>query len=730
MTSYHQSGLFTRVVPATLLALLVSAGSMSAQEAAKPAEEESGDVVRLSPFSVESDTYKGYVASSTIVGGKTAMKIIDVPQTVNVVTRELIDDTAAFEPVEAMTKIVPGVSNFAGPQGPNAGITIRGFRAQNWSIDGATMRALSMVANYNFDSFEVIKGPASVTFGAFAAYGGYISVMPKYANRNQRNKLELSVGTDSFYSAMADVGGKLGENGDLQYRLVIGQLDAERPGWNWDFNQFGTIAPSFSYDISDKSRLKVRFEFSKLEQKLSSTALDVNGNVIESFSSNGPESPRNHVNKEINESMQMVWETQLSDEWSTRMNIFGSLGDKKFDQVSLIGQAAAEDYLFNNFMAHYWWKNFYVDYSVSWKITEIANTGISNHLVGSVSMDHWDITYRLFDGNLIPPYNTRRMNPSAPDWTVYPDRMYTYPTRYIYYNTEWLGGAVIEDVVGLFENKLLLSAALRFNYDNRSSHTAWRTPQNQEPGGTYVGNPTPTNINEKVTRRFGAVYKASDKISVYAGSTEAFLAVGAIFKADGSRLVPETGENREIGVKFDFLEALGGNFSFTGAYFDITVENKWRSDPVNTGFFIQDGKQESQGVDMQLSYTSQKLSVITGYFKSNGPTDVLTGQRAVLVPDETWNIWLKYNLTDRLSVGGGYKHVGATISNNRLYLTDPFGTADLFVSYTMPLSKGQVNYRLGVSNLTDEQAVYRMDSAATVYREDARRVKLTASYTW
>jgi outer membrane receptor protein involved in Fe transport len=374
MTSYHQSGLFTRVVPATLLALLVSVGSLSAQEAAKPAEEKSGDVVKLSPFSVESDTYKGYVASSTIVGGKTAMKIIDVPQTVNVVTRELIDDTAAFEPVEAMTKIVPGVSNFAGPQGPNAGITIRGFRAQNWSIDGATMRALSMVANYNFDSFEVIKGPASVTFGAFAAYGGYISVMPKYANRNQKNKLELSVGTDSFYSAMADVGGKLGEDGDLQYRLVIGQLDAERPGWNWDFNQFGTIAPSFSYDISDKSRLKVRFEFSNLEQKLSSTALDVNGNVIESFSSNGPENPRNHVNKEINESMQMVWETQLSDEWSTRMNIFGSLGDKKFDQVSLIGQAAAADYLFNNFMAHYWWKNFYVDYSVSWKIDEIANT--------------------------------------------------------------------------------------------------------------------------------------------------------------------------------------------------------------------------------------------------------------------------------------------------------------------------------------------------------------------
>lgn len=732
MTSYLKYVRFLRAATAALLVMSIGLAPLGAQQAAAKDKEseEQKEVVKLSPFSVEADSYEGYVASSTLVGGKTAMKIIDVPQTVSVVTRDLIDDTAAFEPVEAMSRIVPGVSNFAGPQGPNAGITIRGFRAQNWSVDGATMRALSMIANYNFESFEVIKGPASVTFGAFAAYGGYISVMPKYANRNQKNKLELTVGTDSFYSGMADFGGKLGQDGDLQYRLVLGQLQADRPGWNYDFNEFGTIAPSFSYDISDKSRVKVRFEFSNLEQKLSSTALDASGKPVFSFSSNGPASPRDHFNKEENKSTQMVWEAQLNDELSMRMNIFGSLGDKNFDQVSLIGQAAAADYLFNNFQAYYWWKNFYVDYSVSWKIEDIANTGVSNHVVGSLSMDHWDISYRLYDGNLIPPYNTRRINPSNPDWSVYPSTGYTYPTRYIFYNTEWLGGAVVEDVVGLFKNRLLLSAAARFNYDNRSSHTAWRTPQNQDPGGTYVGNPVPTNINEKVTRRFGVIYKATDKVALYAGSTEAFLAVGAIFKADGSRLVPETGENQEVGVKVDLLEALGGSFSFTGAYFDITVENKWRGDPFNPGFFIQDGAQNGKGVDMQVAYTSEKLSVITGYFKIDGPTDKITGLRAVLVPDETLNLWAKYNLTKQLSIGGGYKWVGDTISNNRLYKTDPFGTTDLFVSYTMPFSKGQMNYRAGVSNLTDEDAIYRMDSAAAVYREDARRVKITASYTW
>jgi outer membrane receptor for monomeric catechols len=546
-----------------------------------------------------------------------------------------------------------------------------------------------------------------------------------------KNTISASIGTDNYYSGMIDVGDELGESGNLQYRVVVGVLDADRAGWNYDFNHVQMIAPSFAYDISDKSRVRVRFELANTDVKNSTTAMDANGVIVKEFSSFGPETPRNHFNSEENQSMQMVWETQMSDEWSSKMNIFGALGDKTFDQVSLTGQGAATDYLFNAFMAHYWWKNFYVDYSVSWLQDEIANTGISSRTVGSLSMDHWDISYRIFDGNLIPPYSTYRINPAAPDWSLYPATEYTYPTRYILYNAEWLGGASVEQAFGFFKDKLLVTAALRFNYDNRSSHTITRTPQNQNPGGVYTGNPTSTNINEKVTKRFGLVYKPTEKVAVYAGSTEAFLAVGAIFKADGSRLDPETGKNEEVGVKVDFLEALGGNFSFTGALFRVNVVNKWRGDPNNVGFFIQDGAQENKGVDMQVAYTSQKLSVIAGFFNADGPVDKLTGQRAVIVPDTTWNLWGKYNVTDRFSIGGGFRHQGDTLSNNRLFTTEPYTTTDLFIGYTMPLKgKSQVSYRLGVSNLTDEDAVMIISSAASIQREEGRRVKLTANYTW
>ena len=685
-------------------------------------------VVQLNPFEVAGTVYRGYVASRTFAGGKTVLSLGDVPQTLQVVTRDIMDDTGAIDPNEVLNKIVPGVSGFAGPSGVNA--IVRGFRAQNWAVDGATTRYLGMITNFNLDAIEVIKGPASVTFGPFAAYGGYINMVPKKAQRNHVNKVELSMGTDRFYSGMIDFGSQHGREGDLQYRLVAGFVDAERPGMNWDFNQVQLIAPSVAYDISGDSRVTLRLELSRTQQKLSSTALDVTGQIVKSFASQGPALPdMNRVNQDDNQLMQLVFTSRFNDEWSMRLNLMGGLGKKQFNQLHLIGQGAAADYLLNPFQADYSWKSLFADYSVSWLLPEIGRSGLSNHLVASASLDYWNINYTIFDGLKISPVNTWRVDPRSPDWSGLRYR-FAYPTRYIRYNTEWLGGVVLEDRIGLLGDRLQFSAAVRWNYDNRSNHILWRVPQSQDPGGVYVGDPVPPSINERATFRYGIVYKPVKSIVLYAGYTEAYLAVGAIYKADGSRLDAETGSNREAGIKFDMVECWGGVVSGNFAIFQLEVENKWRSDPLNAGFFIQDGVQTNTGMELHLIYTSERFSGLAGFYSGDGPVERGTGLRAVLSPDFTANVWLKYNVTQRLSVGGGYKYVGDTIANNRATRTAPFGSADLFASYTMPLHHGNVTYRIGVTNLMDAPAVYRMDSAAAVYREDGRRIKITASYVW
>lgn len=685
-------------------------------------------VVKLSPFEVAGNVYNGYLASRTFSGGKTVMSLTDVPQTLQVVTRDLIDDTGAVDPNEVLSRVVPGVSGFAGPSGVNA--TIRGFRAQNWSVDGATTRYIGMITNFNYEAFEVIKGPASVTFGPFAAYGGYINMVPKNARRHAVNKVELAAGTTDFYSSMLDVGGESAGSGRLQYRFVAGTVDAGRPGWNWDFNRVLLVAPSVAYDFSDDTRLTLRLEFSDVHQKLSSTALDRNGQLVEDFSSNGPEIPgMDRVNRDANRLVQSVLTSRLSDEWSMRLNLMAGLGEKDFNHLNLNGQTAATDYLMSPFQAHYEWMTLFADYSLSWKIEDVAASGISNHLVAGASIDHWDINYVIYDGTMIAPVNTWRVDPTAPNWNALNYR-FAYPTRFIDYNTEWLSALVAEDRVGFFHDKLQLSAAVRQNRDNRSSYTRWRTPQTQDAGGIYTGTPVSPIINERPTYRYGLVYKPVENIALYAGYTEAYLAIGAIYKVDGSRLAPETGSNREVGVKLDAIPALGGTITGNLALFQVEVHNKWRTDPVNAGFFIQDGEQINRGIEAQLTYASDRFSGLIGAYLADGPTEQNTDLRAVMVPNRTFNAWLKYSLTPRLALGGGYRHVSDTISNNRLYRTEPFGIADLFATYTHPFRGGRLIWRLGITNVADDPAVYRMDSAAAVNREDGRRIKLTTTYTW
>lgn len=709
-------------------ALAINARTPAGERGRDGAGRGDQSVVKLSPFEVSGNIYNGYLASRTFSGGKTVMRLIDVPQTLQVVTRDLIDDTGAIDPNEVLSRTVPGVSNFAGPTGVNA--TIRGFRAQNWSVDGATTRYLGMITNFNYEAFEVIKGPASVTFGPFAAYGGYINMVPKNARRHAVNKVEVAAGTDDFYSGMVDVGGESPGDGNLQYRVVAGVLDTGRPGWNWDFSRVRLIAPSVAYDFGADTRLTVRLEFSDVAQKLSTTALDPTGRLVEDFSSNGPDLPgMSRVNRDTNLLVQSVLTSRLSETWSTRLNFMATRGEKDFNHLNLTGQGAATDYLINPFQAHYEWSTLFADWSLSWRVDDVANTGVSNHLVTSASVDHWGVNYIIYDGSMIAPVNTWRVDPTAPDWNalIY---HFTFPTRYIDYNTEWLSAVVAEDRVGFFHDKLQVSAAVRWNRDNRSSYTRWRTPQTQDPGGVYVGTPVAPIIIERPTYRYGLVYKPVDNVAIYAGYTEAYLAIGAIYKADGSRLAPETGSNREIGVKFDAIPALGGTITGSLALFQVEVQNKWRNDPINTGFFIQDGRQINRGVEAQLTYASDRFSGLVGGYLADGPTEQGTNLRAVLVPNRTFNTWLKYNLTRRLAVGGGYRYVGDTVSNNRLFKTAPFGIGDIFATYTHPFRQGRLTWRLGVTNVADDPAVYRIDSAALIQREDARRVKITTTYTW
>jgi outer membrane receptor for ferric coprogen and ferric-rhodotorulic acid len=77
--------------------------------------DDSENTVKMNPFLVSEDTVKGYLASDTASGSKVAMKIIDIPQTLNVITRAAMDDSGLSDPNALFSTFAPAVSNLTGP---------------------------------------------------------------------------------------------------------------------------------------------------------------------------------------------------------------------------------------------------------------------------------------------------------------------------------------------------------------------------------------------------------------------------------------------------------------------------------------------------------------------------------------------------------------------------------------------------------------------------------------
>jgi iron complex outermembrane recepter protein len=708
---------------------LICAGSLSAQEDEAKANSEDKEVVKLSPFRISDDAYVGYGASETSSGSRIVMKLTELPQTINVITRDLMDDMGSADPSEAMLKIAPGVTPFGNAGGVN--IQIRGFRAQNWSIDGATTRYRSIINNYLFDSIEVIKGPSTLLFGPFGSYGGYVNANAKYANKNMKNKLEASVGTESFYSGMVDVGGALTSNGKALYRLTTAYHSQDQAGTDYDYSGYFVLAPSFAYQFSPDTQIKVRFEYIDSDERIGDSAYDINGNILESFTSSGPLELTKHKAKSYG--VQAIFEARLSDEWHMRVNVAGQhLLDSPLVTGALTGNSLAQTYNFQATPIDTTQSGAYADLSLAWKKESFGPNGsMSNDLIFGGDINYWNLENVIYDTVRYPASKVAPLDPSNPDWTGY-DFDTPYPTRFTPYNVEWLGGGFIQETLGLFNRKLLLSFGVKWNYDARTNQVQQLNVVS--PSGVMVGDPTPYAVEKTPTYRYGVVYKPIDNLSLYAGHTESYRSgAGANRKVDGSQLDPQEGVNDEVGAKIDFPGVMGGVLSGSVAFFQTEVTNIWRGDPNNPTFFVQDGVQENSGFETQITYGGEKLSFVVGYYKGDGPivTSDPTLPRAAYAPDETFNLWTKYRVTKALEIGGGLRYQSDTVSSrNDGMMTDPFTVGDMFATYSMPYRDGVLKYRLGVSNLTDNRAPFRINRPSSVAIVEGRRVKLTASYTW
>lgn len=157
-----------------------------------------------------------------------------------------------------------------------------------------------------------------------------------------------------------------------------------------------------------------------------------------------------------------------------------------------------------------------------------------------------------------------------------------------------------------------------------------------------------------VSPRIGATLDVAKGIALFAGYATAFRAPFGFIGTQAP--VPETSSNIEGGVK---LALAGTGLSGTVAAFRQTHDNVVTADPANVGFYVQSGRQRARGVEVDLVWEpSPAFSLLANYAYTDTRDDgVAPGNRLARVPESSGRVAARYRLrhgpAKGLSFGAG-----------------------------------------------------------------------------
>lgn len=266
---------FKAALLGTAVTILWPAGAAQAQDtsapmpapapAAAPAEGETSVAAQpegadTSIKTVRTDTGEVIVTAPRYVPGssfasKANIPLIETPQSVTVITRDQID-LLNFVDAQQAVRYTSGV--FGENYGPDLRfdfLTVRGFTPKQY-IDGLAAPVSTTIYStgldlYAFETFEMLKGPASVLYGN-APPGGIYNETSRRPSRTLDGEIQAKFGNDAYKSLAGTITGPLGSNVSARVTMLGLDRDAERD--HVSANRL-LIAPTVSVNLGPATTL-------------------------------------------------------------------------------------------------------------------------------------------------------------------------------------------------------------------------------------------------------------------------------------------------------------------------------------------------------------------------------------------------------------------------------------------------------------------------------------------
>ncbi|MEH2466209.1 TonB-dependent siderophore receptor [Nostoc sp.] len=629
----------------------------------------------------------GYNVPDATTATRTDTPLRDIPQSIQVVPRQVIEDRntrTIAETVETVSGVVNRGSNFGTP---SQILTIRGFNQQGNFRNGFRDVSLFEIAGgtNTIDRIEVLKGLASVLFGQVEP-GGIVNIVTRQPLSEPYYNLAFEAGSFGYYQPIIDLSGPLTTDKTALYRF-IGSYEASHSFQDFVHTNFTTVAPSITFiNIGERTKLNLYYEY-----------LDYNANPPTGYAtllSDGRLTPRNRYLSypdiaSVDVTTQKYGYTfnhKFSDNWQIRNNL--AVVSNKTSNIELfaslvdVGVARRRHRFLEIGVGN---TNYTSDnYSGQLDVLGKFKTGLIAHqlLVG------FDFTLGVNDGLGFYGISLPTLNIFDPDYDVLKPN-YGQPTdRYKGYTRNY--GVYLQDQIAFSDNfKLLIGG--RYDW-------ALSTGESFIPEDSVF-----TTEGNAFSPRIGLVYQPIEPVSLYASYSRSFVPNSGR-SVDDELFEPSRGTQCEIGVRGEFLD---GKLSTNLAAYHLTKTNVTTSNLDNPGFFILTGEQRSQGIELDVSgEILPGLKVIASYAYTDAQVtkdnDIPVGNRLLNVPEHQASLWTTYEIQQGnlqgLGLGLGLFYVGSRqgdLANS--FQVDDYLRTDAALYYR----RGRLKTAINIRNLFD-----------------------------
>lgn len=668
------------------LSLMAAVSAYGAESGSEPAQLETVTITATEEKAT--GPVDGYKASLSATGTKTDTPLLQTPMSVQVISREVMDDQQVLK-IEDAVKNISGVYLSHAPDGNTMdSFNIRGFDVDAYGssyLDGVKDFSRSPSETAGLERIEVLKGPAAIMYGRIEP-GGLINRVSKRPQAESLTTIEQQAGSYDFYRTTVDSTGAVSDDETLLYRVNLVYEDGD--GYkDYTHNRRTYVAPQVSWQPNEATNIRAGLEYQNDDRSWAltyGTIGDDNGPVDIPIETNLHDKDDYYTDE--NTTSFVDWSHQANETWRVQQRVTYTARNSVAEGSWVNGTDATGDY-----ERDYWgWDDEQEDaLSTNLELLGKLETGSIQHTL-LFGVDYVDQDYDsggwAYGGTPAVLSNIHNPVYGSPY-----DQNYTVDE---FWFTNQNLGSYIQDQMALLDDKLHILVGARYDDSTYNYH--------------YAGSEFEAN-DDMLTWRGGVLYQLRPNLSVYTSYVEGF-GLSNFDWTSGEVFDPQTSHQYEIGTKWEITPKLG----FTVAMFELIKDNLTYTEPV-TLITTLAGEATSTGIEMDLN---GELAPGWDFIASYAYTDVtytssdtMQGERLYNVPRHGASLWSTYEIAGTgFEVGGGAIYRSSRLGTQRAwdpalypYTMDAYTVLDLMAAYHFDLGKQAAKIQVNVNNATDER---------------------------